>query len=108
MVIGSPRRPDEQYSYLVPPAVRISVRVKPRSSRSRILRADGLSIEASIASPPVDGAANAELIVLLAGVLGVSKSSLRVVQGETAKSKVVEVTNIDATEAARRLADVVR
>lgn len=92
----------------MPPAVRISVRVKPRASRSRVLRADGLSIEASIAAPPVDGAANAELLVLLAGVLGVSKSSLRLVQGETAKNKVVEVTNLDAAEATKRLAEVVR
>jgi uncharacterized protein (TIGR00251 family) len=98
----------ERYSHLVPPTVRISVRVKLRSSRSRILRADGLSIEASIASPPVDGAANAELIVLLASVLGVSKSALRLVQGETSKNKVVEVTNIDAADATERLARVVR
>jgi len=92
----------------VPPTFRISVRVKPRSSRSRILRADGLSVEASIAAPPVDGAANAQLLVLLADVLGVSKSSLRLVQGETSKNKVVEVTNIDAAEATERLARVVR
>jgi uncharacterized protein YggU (UPF0235/DUF167 family) len=72
------------------------------------LRADGLSIEASIASPPVDGAANAELLVLLAGVLGVSKSSLRLVQGATAKNKVVEVLSLDAAETTKRLADVVR
>lgn len=69
---------------------------------------DGLSIEASIAAPPVDGAANAELIALLASVLGVSKSSLRLVQGETAKNKVVDVTNIDAADATARLAAVVR
>jgi uncharacterized protein YggU (UPF0235/DUF167 family) len=30
------------------------------------------------------------------------------VQGETAKNKVVEVTNVDAAEAMKRLADVVR
>jgi uncharacterized protein len=98
---------DGHYTRLVP-AVRISVRVKPRASRSRILRADGLSIEASIAAPPVDGAANAELLALLAGVLGVSKSSLRLVQGETGKNKVVEVTNVDGAEATRRLAEAVR
>lgn len=89
-------------------AVRISVRVKPRSSRSRILRAEGLSIEASIKAAPVDGAANAELLKLLAEALGVSKSSLRLVQGETAKNKVVEVTNLDAEEATKRLAEVAR
>jgi len=69
------------------------------------VRTDGLSVEAAIAAPPVDGAANAELLVLLASVLGVSKSSLRLVQGATAKSKVVEVMGLDAGEAMKRLGD---
>ena len=89
-------------------AVRISIRVKARASRTRILRADGLSIEASLAAPPVDGAANAELLGLLASVLAVSKSSLRLVLGETAKNKVVELTGLGADEATTRLAAAVR
>ena len=92
----------------VTPAVRISVRVKPRASRTRILRADGLSIEASLAAPPVDGAANAALLALLASVLAVSKSSLRLVLGETSKNKVVEVTGLSAGEATTRLGAVIR
>lgn len=85
-------------------SVRISIRVKPRASRTRILRADGLSIEASLAAPPVDGAANAELIGLLSRTLGVSKTSLRLVLGETGKNKVVEVAGVGPEEAAERLA----
>jgi uncharacterized protein (TIGR00251 family) len=85
-------------------SVRISVRVKPRASRTRILRADGLSIEASLAAPPVDGAANAELLGLLSRTLAVSKTSLRLILGETAKNKVVEVAGISPEEAAERLA----
>jgi uncharacterized protein len=88
-------------------AVRISIRVKPRASRSRVLRAQGLSIEASLAAPPVDGAANAELLVLLASALAVSKSSLRLVLGETSKNKVVEVAGVSVDEAAARLASAV-
>jgi uncharacterized protein len=88
--------------------VRISIRVKPRASRSRILRAQGLNIEASIAAPPVDGAANAELLTLLAGVLGVSKSSLRLVLGETAKNKVVEVSGLSGEDTVKRLTAGVR
>ena len=90
------------------PAVRISVRVKPRASRTRILRADGLSVEASLAAPPVDGAANAELIALLASVLAVSKSSLRLVLGDTSKNKVVEVTSLSADEVTTRLSAAIR
>jgi uncharacterized protein len=85
-------------------SVRISIRVKPRASRTRILRADGLSIEASLAAPPVDGAANAELLGLLSRTLAVSKTSLRLILGETAKNKVVEAAGISPEEAAERLA----
>jgi uncharacterized protein (TIGR00251 family) len=88
--------------------VRISIRVKPRARRTRILRVDGLSIEASLAAPPVDGAANAELLRLLASTLGVSKSSLRFVLGETAKNKVVEVAGLNSDEVALRLATIAR
>jgi uncharacterized protein YggU (UPF0235/DUF167 family) len=73
-----------------------------------VLRAEGLSIEASLAAPPVDGAANAELLALLVSVLGVSKSSLRLVLGDTSKNKVVEVTGLSADEATTRLSAAVR
>jgi uncharacterized protein len=96
------------YAVVVSAAVRISIRVKPRASRSRVLRAEGLDIEASLAAPPVDGAANAELIELLASVLAVSKSSLRLVQGEKAKNKLVELKGLSVDEATTRLAAAVR
>lgn len=72
-----------------------------------MLRAQGLSIEASLAAPPVDGAANTELLALLARVLGISKSSLRLVLGETAKNKVVEVSGLAADEIGARLSAAV-
>jgi uncharacterized protein (TIGR00251 family) len=83
--------------------VRISVRVKPRSSRTRILKVDGLSVEASLAAPPVEGAANAELIELLASALQLPKSALRLVMGQASKHKVIELSGMSADEAARRL-----
>jgi uncharacterized protein (TIGR00251 family) len=83
--------------------VRITVKVKPRASRTRVLRVDGLSIEASLAAPPVDGAANQELLRLLSDVLAVSKSSLRIVLGEAGRSKVVEATGLDVSDVLRLL-----
>jgi uncharacterized protein YggU (UPF0235/DUF167 family) len=56
----------------------------------------------------VDGAANAELIALLASVLAVSKSSLSLVLGDTSKNKVVEVTNLSADEVTTRLSAAIR
>ena len=86
------------------PSVRLSVRAKPRASRSKLVRADGLSIDVALAAPPVDGAANAELIAVLARVLALPKSALRLVLGETSKHKVVEVTGLASDEVHARIA----
>lgn len=79
------------------------MRAKPRASRSKLLRADGLSIDVALAAPPVDGAANAELLEVLARTLAVPKSALRLVLGEGSKTKVVEVTGLSDDEVRGRL-----
>jgi hypothetical protein len=84
--------------------VRITLRAKPRAKRSAVLRATGLSADVAIAAPPVDGAANEELVAVLAGVLGLPRSALRLVHGASSKTKVVDATGLDATEVALRLA----
>lgn len=84
--------------------VRISVRAKPRASRSKIVRVDGLSLDVALAAPPVDGAANAELLHVLSSALAIPKSALRLVLGETSKTKVVEVTGLSSDEVRSRLA----
>jgi uncharacterized protein (TIGR00251 family) len=77
--------------------VRISVKVKPRAARSRVLEVrDGLLV-VSVAAPPVDGEANAELVRTVARWLRVPRSSVRIVSGTTARHKVVAVA--DVTEA---------
>ena len=57
----------------------------------------GEAIKIRLTSPPVDDAANEELIALLAKELGVPRSGVRIVSGARARSKVVEVvgTSID-------------
>ena len=84
------------------------MRVKPRAKASRILRADGLSLEASLAAPPVDGAANDELLNLLATHLGVPKRSLALVSGLASRTKWVEVHGLDRAEVLGRLASRLR
>jgi len=76
---------------------RLQVRVKPRASRSAILgTSDGLLV-VSLAAPPVDGEANAELIRLLAATTGVSKSSITLASGTTSRIKTIDFTGLDAT-----------
>jgi uncharacterized protein len=84
--------------------VRLTVRVKPRAKTSRVLCADGLSVEISLAAPPVDGAANDELLATLAKALGVPKRSLRLALGAASKTKVVEVAGLARAEIIARVA----
>ena len=80
---------------------RFTVRLTPRGGADRVdgPDADG-ALRVRVAAPPVDGAANAALCRLLAGELRVGRGSVRVVTGESARRKVVEVEGV-AAEALR-------
>jgi uncharacterized protein YggU (UPF0235/DUF167 family) len=83
--------------------VRLTIRAKPRASRSRITKCEGLSIEVALAAPPSDGAANAELLEVLARALSLPKSALALSLGRASKHKVVEVSGLGADDVALRL-----
>jgi uncharacterized protein YggU (UPF0235/DUF167 family) len=57
-----------------------------------------------VAAPPERGRANEALVGLLAEVLEVPTSSVRVVGGRRGRSKVVEVDSLELGEVERRLA----
>ena len=71
-----------------------TVRVVPRASKSEIVGELDGALKVRIASPPVDGAANAELIKLLAKAFDVSKSAVEIIGGQTSKAKLVKISNI--------------
>jgi uncharacterized protein (TIGR00251 family) len=91
-------------------ALRFRVRLTPRGGRDRI---DGFAPDAAgervlrvrVAAPPVDGAANAALVRLLAKALGVPKSAVAIVGGKTSRDKTVEVAG-DPAELGGRLRDI--
>jgi uncharacterized protein (TIGR00251 family) len=83
--------------------VTFSVRIVPRASRSEVVGEHSGALRVRIAAPPVDGAANEELVRLLSRTLGVSRSAIEIRSGLTAKVKVVRVTGL----ARSALADLV-
>ncbi len=88
--------------------VRLAVRVTPRAKRDSfggiVKDAEGRpALAVRLAAPPVDGAANKALIPFLARALGVGRSAVRIVSGETARLKIVEVTGVSVDEVTRRL-----
>jgi len=73
-------------------AVSFAVRVVPRASKSEVVGLHDGALKVRIASPPVDGAANEELIRLLAKEFGVSKGAVEIVKGHGAKLKQVRIS----------------
>ncbi|OJI06675.1 hypothetical protein BK004_02525 [bacterium CG10_46_32] len=69
----------------------IAVKVTPRSKENRIVGFKDGVLRVRITAPPVDGKANKALVVFLADAWGVPKSSIKIIQGETSREKVLEV-----------------
>lgn len=78
--------------------ITLTVRVVPRSSKSEIVGEMDGAVKVRLTSPPVDGAANAELTKLFAKTFGVSKSDVEIISGETSKTKRLRVTGVTAEQ----------
>lgn len=79
--------------------MRLAVRLTPKGGRDAAdgwgKDADGRAyLKVRVSAPPVDGAANAALVAFLAKTLGRSRSSLKIVSGETARLKLVEIADL--------------
>jgi len=74
----------------------LTVRITPKASRnamgSVLALPDGRhALAVRIAAPPVDGAANAELIAFLAKTLGVARGAVTIAAGETGRLKRIRI-----------------
>ena len=78
------------------------VRVTPKSSRNAVV-VEGDAVKVYVTSPPADGEANAAVIAVLAKALGIAKSKLAIVRGESSREKTISVEGLSAEEALRRL-----
>lgn len=80
-----------------------ALRVQPRASRNAVAGTMGDAIKLAITAPPVDGKANQAVVEFLAELLGVAKSSIAIVSGETGRNKVVAVRGVNAEQVRERL-----
>ncbi|HXV15458.1 MAG TPA: DUF167 domain-containing protein [Gemmatimonadaceae bacterium] len=76
--------------------VRFGVHVQSRASRTELAGVHGAALKVRLHAPPVDGAANDELVKFLAKSLGVARRAVRIVAGQTSRSKVVEIEGVSA------------
>jgi uncharacterized protein (TIGR00251 family) len=79
------------------------VRVVPRASKNEVAGQVGEAIKVRLTAPPVEGKANEALIAFLAEKLGVRRSQVEIVAGETSRNKMVCVLGLSPVEVEKRL-----
>jgi uncharacterized protein YggU (UPF0235/DUF167 family) len=67
------------------------VRVTPRASRDAFAPGTEAHFAARLAAPPVEGAANAALVPLVARAFGVPKRAVTLIAGDTTRLKRIAI-----------------
>jgi len=71
--------------------ITFTVRAQPRATKSSIVGEVEGALKIKLAAPPVDGAANEELIRFLSKFFSVPRRNLSILSGETAKTKIIRM-----------------
>ena len=78
--------------------VRVAVHVVPRAAKSAVLGVHGDRLKIALAAPPVDGAANAELVAFFARALGRPKRDVELVAGLTSRKKTLAIAGVGVAQ----------
>ncbi len=79
---------------LAKPAAILSIRVIPRSPRTRVDGKRGDAVLIRLNAPPVEGAANDALIAFLSDTLKLPRRNIRIVSGERSRDKRVAIEGL--------------
>ncbi len=79
------------------------MKVQPRAKETALADKLGDAYKLRLAAPPVDGKANEACVRFFARRFGVAASAVRIVQGLSSRTKVVEIEGIDAAQVQRIL-----
>ncbi|MCL1860931.1 MAG: DUF167 domain-containing protein [Proteobacteria bacterium] len=69
----------------------LSLHVQPGAKRTGFAGFHGGAVKLRLSAPPVDGKANAALCAFLADICGAPKSDIRLLSGETSRTKRVRI-----------------
>jgi len=89
---------------------RITIRVKPGSSRARVggSYGDTGALVVSVHAQPVDDGANAAVTAAVASALGVRKADVDLAGGHTGRTKILAIETNDADLLQRRLEELLK
>ena len=79
----------------------LRLHIQPGAKKTEVAGEHGEALKIRLSAPPIDGKANACLIEFLAKQLGVAKSAVELLSGDTSRAKRVRVdgVTIDAVTA---------
>lgn len=80
------------------------VRVKPGGKRDRLVGPHGGALKVEVTAPPDRGKANAAVVQMLAGVVGVGRGSVEITSGASGRDKGVLVAGASAKDVVQALA----
>lgn len=86
-----------------PTGVSIRIYVAPQSSANKVVGVHNGAIKVALTAPPVEGAANKALVEFLAKLLGVPRSGVGIIAGETSRQKIVQVRGIEVGKVQSKL-----
>lgn len=81
------------------PLAQIQVQVVPRARTTEVVGRHGNAVRIRVAAPPVDGAANDELVRFIARRLGVPRGSVTIARGQTARRKLIRIEGVATADA---------
>jgi len=76
----------------------LRLHVQPRASKTKLVGLHGDRLKIAVASPPVDGKANKEIVKYLAKSLGIPQKGLVLKSGEQSRQKVIAILVLDEGE----------
>ena len=80
------------------PRANFPIKVQPKASRDQVVGYREGVLQLRVTAPPDKGRANAAVVSLLALALGVAKSRVRIVRGQTSRDKLVTVESLSPEE----------
>ena len=84
----------------------MNVRVIARARKTELAGTRDDALLVRLNAPPVDGAANEELVAFIASIFGVPRRNVAILSGARSRHKALRVTGIDVATAERHLSSI--
>lgn len=81
----------------------IAVCAQPKASKTRVIGIYGKALKIAVQAPPVDGAANEEIVEFLADLLGVPNRQVVLRRGATSRQKTFLLSGLSLESIRKKL-----